>query len=207
MKRASTSTQTKLNGGAPGASLVDGGFKSIEPRRLPRNPATGCAPVYPWEFVRTNTIFSVIHDAGGYTAWADKHPAYSSVQGPGRGLDDFFSPEINSTVVPLSGYRTPLGEECNTILDPGADLSSWTNSFQNIRCYDQIKVRAILHEIDGKDHLGMHKTQVPTIFGMNFQAVSVAQKLIEKSNGKVGGYVDAAGTPGRTSSLRVQIYR
>ena len=30
---------------------------------------------------------------------------------------------------------------------------------------------------------------------MNFQAVSVGQKLIETSNGTTGGYLDAAGTP------------
>ncbi len=30
---------------------------------------------------------------------------------------------------------------------------------------------------------------------MNFQAVSVGQKLVEKSNGVTGGYLDAAGTP------------
>ena len=187
--------QTKLNGGAPGASLTDGGFRSIESKRLPRDPADGCAPVYPWNFVRTNTVFAVIHDAGGYTAWSDKHPAYSSVQGPGGTLDDFYAPEINSTVIPLPGYKTPFGENCATVLDPGSDTSSWTNSFQNIRCYDEIKVRAILHEINGKDHLGQRKTKVPTIFGMNFQAVSVAQKLIEKSNGVTGGYLDAEGTP------------
>ena len=34
---------------------------------------------------------------------------------------------------------------------------------------------------------------------MNFQAVSVGQKLVEKSNGVTGGYLDAAGTP--TSAL------
>jgi len=33
------------------------------------------------------------------------------------------------------------------------------------------------------------------VFGMNFQAVSVGQKLVEKSVNKVGGYVDGAGTP------------
>ena len=38
-------------------------------------------------------------------------------------------------------------------------------------------------------------TKVPNIFGMNFQAVSVGQKLVEKSNGVTGGYLDAAGTP------------
>ena len=52
-----------------------------------------------------------------------------------------------------------------------------------------------MNEINGKDHLGLRRTRVPTIFGMNFQAVSVAQKLVEKSNNTRGGYLDAAGTP------------
>src|SRR5580700_12333108 len=68
---------TKLNGGAPGAALTEGGMASIDPKKLVRNPATGCTPVYPWDFVRTNTIFSVVHAAGGYTAWIDKHASYS----------------------------------------------------------------------------------------------------------------------------------
>jgi len=54
---------TKLNGGAPGASLTDGGIASIDPRKLVRDPAAGCAPVFLWNFVRTNTIFSVVHAA------------------------------------------------------------------------------------------------------------------------------------------------
>jgi arylsulfatase A-like enzyme len=58
-----------------------------------------------------------------------------------------------------------------------------------------LKVNAILNEIDGKNHLGNNTTAVPTIFGMNFQAVSVGQKLVESSNGMTGGYLDAAGTP------------
>ena len=57
-----------LNGGG------DSGAGSIDPKKLSRNPAAGCAPVYPWNFLRTNTIFGVIHAAGGYTAWIDKHP-------------------------------------------------------------------------------------------------------------------------------------
>ena len=187
--------QSKVNGGAPGAALTDGGFASIDPKRLPRNP--GCAPVYPWEFVRANSIFSVIHQAGGYAAWSDKHPAYSSVAsgiGPSA-LDDFYAPEINSNVIALPGVKTPTSVSCSTVLDPGSDITAWTNSFQNIQCYDTLKVDAILNEIDGKNHLGTKKTEVPTIFGMNFQAVSVGQKLIEKSNGVKGGYLDAAGTP------------
>jgi Type I phosphodiesterase / nucleotide pyrophosphatase len=189
--------QTKVNGGAPGAALTDGGITSIDPKKLIRDPAKGCAPVYPWQFVRANTIFSVIHQAGGYAAWSDKHPAYSAVAagiGPAA-LDDFYGPEINSNVVPLPGVKTPTGISCSTVPDPGSDVTAWTNSFQNIQCYDQLKVNAILNEIDGKDHLGNKTTKIPTIFGMNFQAVSVGQKLIEKSNGVTGGYLDAAGTP------------
>jgi hypothetical protein len=189
--------KTKLNGGAPGASLTDGGLNSIDPKKLPRDPNNGCNPVFPWVFVRANSIFSVIHKAGGYAAWADKHPAYSSVAsglGP-VALDDFYAPEINSNVVALPGVKTPTGISCSTVPDPGSDVTSWTNSFQNIQCYDQLKVNAILNQIDGKDHLGTKKTVVPTIFGMNFQAVSVGQKLIESSNNTTGGYLDAAGTP------------
>ena len=171
-----------MNGGAPGAALTDGGIASIDPKKLIRDPNKGCSPVYPWNFVRANTIFSVIHGAGGYAAWSDKHPAYSAVAaglGP-VALDDFYGPEINSSVIALPGVTTPTGVSCSTIPDPGSDLTAWTNSFQNIQCYDTLKVNAILNEIKGKNHLGTKTTKVPNIFGMNFQAVSVGQKLIEK---------------------------
>jgi Type I phosphodiesterase / nucleotide pyrophosphatase len=187
--------KTMLNGGAPGASLTDGGLASIDPQKLPRDPGKGCQPVYPWDFVRANSIFSVIHQAGGYTSWFDKHPAYSSVSsglGPAA-LDDYYSPEINSSVVALPGVTTPTGLDCSTIPDSGSDLTSWTNSFENIQCYDTLKANGILNQIDGMDHLGLKTAKVPTIFGMNFQAVSVGQKLVE--SGVAGGYLDAAGTP------------
>ena len=189
--------QSKLNGGAPGASLTDGGLNSIDARRLVRDPNNGCNPVFPWDFVRTNSIFSVIHKAGGYTAWSDKHPAYASVAsglGP-VALNDFYAPEINSNVIGLPGVKTPTGVSCATVRDSGSDLTAWTNSFDNIQCYDTLKVNGVLHEIEGKDHLGNKKTAVPNIFGLNFQAVSVGQKLVEKSNGVKGGYLDATGTP------------
>jgi len=38
--------KTQLNGGAPAG--VDGGIASIDYRKLERNPAANCAPVYPW---------------------------------------------------------------------------------------------------------------------------------------------------------------
>ncbi len=189
--------KTKLNGGAPGASLTDGGLNSIDSKKLVRDPNNGCNPVFPWDFVRANSIFSVIHQAGGYAAWSDKHPAYASVAsglGP-VALDDFYAPEINSDVIALPGVTTPTGISCATIRDPSADLTAWDVSFDNVQCYDTLKVEAILNEIDGKNHLGTKTTQVPTIFGMNFQAVSVGQKVIEKNIGVTGGYLDAAGTP------------
>ena len=184
--------QTLLNGGAPAG--MDGGIASIDPKKLERDPAKSCAPVYPWNFVRTNTIFGVVHAAGGYTAWSDKHPSYSSVSGPGDGtnLDDYYSPEINSIPVSL-----PTVPGCNPLPDQTAVSSSnaWTDSFANIQCYNSLKVRAILNEIDGKDHSGTSNRRVPSIFGMNFQVVSVGQKLIEKSVGMTGGYLDNIGTP------------
>ena len=196
--------QTMVNGGAPGASLTDGGIASLDPSKMDRDPKKGCAPVYPWQFVRTNTVYGVIHKAGGYTAWSDKHPAYASVAGrDGVGvLDDYYSPEINSNVIALPNVMTPDGVNCATVPDPNSDLTAWTNSFQNIKCYDTLKVNAILNEIDGKNHLGTKSTKTPTIFGMNFQSVSVGQKLIE--NGVKGGYLDAVGTPSDSVLSEIQ---
>jgi hypothetical protein len=191
--------QTKLNGGA---STGDGGIASIDASRLVRDPARGCAPVYPWNFVRTNTIFGVIHAAGGYTAWSDKHPSYSAVSGPGNGtnVDDYYSPDINSIPVNLPGVPG-----CNPLPDQTAVAASnaWTDSFQNIQCYDTLKVNAVLNEINGKTHNGSHSAPTPELLGMNFQVVSVGQKLIEKSVAETGGYVDAQGTP--TASLLSEI--
>ena len=69
---------------------------------------------------------------------------------------------------------------CATVPDPNSDLTAWTNSFQNIQCYDTLKVNAILNEIAGKNHLGTKTTKTPTIFGMNFQAVSVGSEADRK---------------------------
>lgn len=188
--------KTKLNGGAPAG--VDGGILSIDPKKLERDPANHCAQVFPWNFVRTNTIFGVVHRAGGYTAWSDKHPSYSSVNGPGFGdnVDDYFSPEINSIPVGLPGV-TAGKLNCDPLPDQTAVAASnaWTDSFENIQCYDQLKVNAILNEINGRTHNGQHEAPVPAIFGMNFQVVSVGEKLIEGQLNLTGGYVDSIGTP------------
>jgi hypothetical protein len=184
---------TKLNGGAPGAALTEGGIASINPKELVRDPKAGCAPVFPWNFVRTNTIFSVVHEAGGYTAWIDKHASYSFTAGPGgKGLNDYFSPEVDSTVVALPGVTTAEGVSCATIRDT-TNLSSWTNSFANIQCYDALKVTALLKEIAGKTHNGA-PAKTPALFGMNFQAVYIGESVFEPGVGN-GGYENAAGVP------------
>jgi hypothetical protein len=199
--------QSKLNGGFAGYSTTDGGVKSINPDRLIRDPFNNCSPVYSWNFVRTNTIFGVIHAAGGYTAWSDKHAGYASVSGPTgtnqpSNVDDYYSPEVNSLQIVLPGIKTAgltpqASFDCGTLVPNGDD---WTTDFDAIKCNDQLKVNAVLNQIHGRTHLGTGKAPVPVIFGMNFQAVSVGQKLIEpksatRTDANSGGYEDAQGTP------------
>jgi hypothetical protein len=184
---------TKLNGGAPGATLTEGGIASLDPTKLSRDPAKGCAPVYPWNFVRTNTIFGVVHAAGGYTAWIDKHPSYSMVGGPGgHGLNDYYAPEVDSNVVALPGVTTPDGVSCATVPD-ASSLSGWNSSFANIQCYDALRLNALLNQIAGKTHNGA-PAETPAVFGMNFQSVYTGQILIESGVG-TGGYQNAAALP------------
>lgn len=186
---------TKLNGGAVGAPLTEGGIASIDPTKLVRDPQMGCAPVYPWNFIRVNTLFGVIHSAGGYTAWIDKHPSYSFVGGPGgNGLDDYYAPEVSSGVVPLPGVTTVEGASCDPVRDKtAAGVAAWNGSFENIQCYDTIKVNALLNQIAGKTHSGAPAV-VPAVFGMNFQSVYIGESVNEA--GVAGGYKNAAGLPG-----------
>jgi hypothetical protein len=177
---------TQLNGGA------DATAAAIDPKKLSRNPAAGCAPVYPWNFLRTNTIFSVIHAAGGYTAWIDKHPSYAMVAGPGgTGLNDYYAPEVDSNVVGLPGVKTSQGVSCATVRD--ATAPSWNASFEDIQCYDALRVDALLNEIAGKSHTGA-AAETPAIMGMNFQAVYTGESVNEPGVG-TGGYQNAAGLP------------
>jgi arylsulfatase A-like enzyme len=58
-------------------------------------------------------------------------------------------------------------------------------------------VQAVLNQIDGYTHDRSKKVGVPAIFGTNFQAVSVGQKLaVDPVTGLKGGYTDVLGTPG-----------
>ena len=173
---------------------LDGGG-GLNPNFLVRDPKNGCKTVLPHEYLRVNTIFEVVKSAGGLTAWTDKHPSYEWTNGPsGRGVDDFYGPEINSVPVAL-----PQFPGCAPVpfADPTPD-DGWTNSFDDIKCYDLLHVAAVLNQIDGFTHDRSRKVGVPTLFGTNFQAVSVGEKLaVDPVTGLKGGYTDAIGTPGQ----------
>ena len=67
------------------------------------------------------------HAAGLRTAVADKHPSYEILAGPsGTGIDDFYGPEFNSAK---------------------ADITK-------IMANDELKVDAVLNQIDGLNHQG-----------------------------------------------------
>ncbi len=161
----------------------------IDPDALPRymDPKGHCSPFYPHDAIRTNTVFEVIKaERAGRTAWADKHPAYDLVNGrSGNGVDDLYTPEITN----VNGFDNTISVVCTV---------------QN----DALKVAAVLNEIQGFNHEGTKRVGAPAVFGMNFQAVSVGQKLLMDNpgggctadtdpmiNGQRGGYVDGLGTP------------
>jgi Type I phosphodiesterase / nucleotide pyrophosphatase len=114
-----------------------------------------CTWTYPHQRLRVNTIYEVVHAAGKQTAYTDKHPAYDMVRGPsGKGLSVGYFPEIQT-------FDT-------------------TNVTQIIG-YDKLHVDAWLAWISGSPTPANSEVQekltgVPTLFGGNFQAVSVAQK-------------------------------
>jgi hypothetical protein len=177
---------TQLNGGG-----------GINPNFLPRDPTNGCSPIFPHQYLKVNTIFEVVKAHGGHTAWIDKHPSYEWTNGPsGKGVDDFFGPEINSNPVALPQFPgcSPVPLVDNTFDD------GWTTDFRNIVCYDMLHVTGTLNQIDGFTHDRSKRVGVPTLFGMNFQAVSVGEKLQSgpiTTNGApvLGGYADVLGHP------------
>ena len=166
---------TQLNGGG-----------GINPNYLVRDPNNNCAVVMPHQYLRVNTIFEVVKANGGTTAWTDKHPSYEWTNGPsGTGVDDFYGPEINSIPVAL-----PQFAGCNPVPAPDTTPDDgWTTDLHNIQCYDSLHVQAILNQIDGYTHDRSRWVGVPTLFGTNFQSVSVGEKL------KIAGYTDVLGTP------------
>jgi acid phosphatase len=201
-------------------NLLSGGgnfdASGIDPAQLPVDSLG--RPVYPSDFLKVNTLFGVAHQAGLYTAFSDKHPAYQIANGPGgNSIDDQYTPEVNSyaalgVVDPTTGKVTstvnadsllasdPFTDVSKYVLvDPSTDplnvdasgqpivddpskftdpnLETITNNTLLTERYDDLKVQAILNEIGGKTSRGNDFTAVPNLFGMNFQAVSVAEKF------------------------------
>src|ERR1700741_1728583 len=179
-----------------GGGTVGQVYTQLDPDHMQRKLVNGkCVPVFPHEYVRTNTIFEIIKGAGRRAVWSDKHPAYEDLAGPsGTGLDELYAPEINS----------------QDTLDQGAKTGDdYTTSYTGVRTYDSMKVQAVLDWIDGYDGARTQRLPVPAIFGMNFQAVSVGQKLATAGNADsdkslVGGYADAQATPGNALTLEFQ---
>lgn len=164
-----------FNGG-PLVHLDGGG--AFNPQAIPHALVNGaCVPVYPHDYIKTNTLFEVVKAnlANSRTAWADKHAwGYDWVNGPsGQGVDDLARTEINS-------------------IDP-ATSSSYDDVYTHTEKFDDLHVGIILNQIDGKTGSGADLAPVPTVFGTNFQTLSVAQKATHAHG---GGYTDASFTPG-----------
>lgn len=137
----------------------------VDPAKVPRQLVNGvCTPVLPHNMIRVNTVFEVIRQQGGRTAYSEKRPSYDFLNGPsGTGIQDLYVPEIGSTIL---------------------------KTVAATKAFDDLRVTSVLNEINGKDHTGTVAAPVPTIFGMNFQAVNAAKKDSVGS-----GYADSFGTP------------
>src|SRR5207249_7793239 len=111
------------------------------------------------------------------TAYSEKRPSYAFLHGPsGAGVDDLYTPEI--ACFPF----TPPATCTNALL-----------SIQNTKDFDELRVKSVLNEIDGKDHTGAQVAETPALFGMNFQSVNAAKK--DSLLPMVGGYADDYSTP------------
>ena len=164
-----------INGGT--RVHLDGGG-AFNPQAIPHAMVNSrCVPVYPHNYIKTNTVFEVVKQniAGARTAWADKHAwGYDWVNGPsGTGVDDLARTEINSV--------------------DSATGTEYTDKYTHTEVFDNLHVKIILNQIDGKDGSGTNLAVVPTVFGTNFQTLSIAQKA---TNASGGGYTDANFTPG-----------
>ncbi|MEX3859068.1 alkaline phosphatase family protein [Paraburkholderia sp. BR10923] len=169
---------TGIDGENGGALIHLDGGGAFNPQAIPHALVNGvCTPVYPHNYLKTNTVFEVIKGNvnGARTAWADKHAwGYDWLNGPsGTGVDDLARTEINS-------------------IDPDTN-SNYLDTYTHTEKFDNYHVQSLIHEIDGKDSTGQKNVAVPTVFGANFQTLSVAQKATVASG---GGYLDASFTPG-----------
>ena len=165
---------------------LDGGG-GINPNFLTRDPKNNCTIVMPHQYLRVNTIFEVVKSHRRHA-----RPGPTSIlrmNGPmGRAGGAWtISMGRRSTRFP---WPLPQFAGCSPVPAPDTTPDDgWTTDLKNIRCYDSLHVQAVLNQIDGYTHDRSRRVGVPTLFGTNFQAVSVGEKL------KVAGYTDVLGTP------------
>ena len=182
---------SRLLGGGDPTGTLDGfaNDSSISPPLLTqRNVGGTLQPVYPHELLKVNTIFEVAHAAGLRTAYIDKHPSYEIVKGPsGTGLDDFYAPESDARVKIEPDGRL-VDALTSTTGTSGLKKPSTSVALSN--AYDDLRLTALLSEVDGKSSTGdpTPGNATPALFGMNFVALGNAQRLVT-------GGIDTNGTP------------
>ena len=135
----------------------------IDPANLPKKIINGkCVEVFPHQRLPVNTVFEVVHAHGGFTAYADKHPAYELVSGPsGEGLDEGYFPEINS-IADAAGHDFTANVDLAITWD-GLHVAAWLDWIDGITPTNA----SVMRPLGGN---------TPTLFGGNFQSVSVGQK-------------------------------
>lgn len=123
------------------------------------------SPLAPHAQLRVNTIFEVVQQKIGRTAWAGESAATADLlRGPsGKGLDEACGWQDEDSKVRVTAEDAARG--------------------------DARRLQILLRWIDGRDCSGSGAAAVPSLFGASLTAVQAAQ------DEKAMGYADAVGTP------------
>ena len=163
----------------------------LNPATYPVDPKT-CQPIQPWDYVGVNTIFQVIHNAGMRTAWSDKHHDLHVIQRPwvGRHEHRRLFRSRNRLTGGRAERRALPGRRC---------MDGRQHGNQTVRLLQGPGSR---NWINGYDHSGTGlKLGTPSIYGMNFQTVSTAEKLKRSPSVLIGpnaqgDYTEGPALPG-----------
>lgn len=137
---------------------LDGGMDAsddpgLDSLKYPRDARRGCTPIPPHALMRVNTIFELVHEKIGPTAWVGENATSTDMlRGPsGKGIDD----------------------SCGI-----APVSKAASEEKDVHDADEARVASVLHWIDGLDCTGKLEFKVPTLFGMSFASVAKAQATV-----------------------------
>lgn len=126
-------------------------------------------PVWLYVLSKAGPTFAALTPSN-CTTWPHMLPA-SLFQGQlGNGVMDLYTPEIscqcgdNTTGIPSTAINN----------GSGVDLAK---NVPAARAYDELHVQAIINQINGRHSSGDYAMEMPNLFGLNFQAVSVGQKV------------------------------